>query len=190
VTAEEFRAMLSEEPVSYCRDRAFGALLAKESGLGSRRMAIVGRSALEIYTAGDYVSQDIHVVAENPKKVEAALRAWGFRKKGMYWEHPDFSKSVQIVGRFDSGSRQRSVTVSTNYGALRLAAMEDLIWKRTYEARGWNRPEALDEAALLVRRYFDQLDWEYILQRAKENSVEDLASDLKRTRGVLQNLGR
>jgi hypothetical protein len=171
VTAAEFQAVLRDETEPYLRDRAFGALLAKESGLGSRRMAIVGGSALEIYTTGDYVSQDIDVVAEDSGKVEGVLQSWGFRKKGVYWQHPDFAKSVQIVGRFDSGSRQRSVIVSTKYGTLRLASMEDIIWKRTYEARGWNRPEALDEAALLVRRYFDRLDWEYILRRANENGV-------------------
>jgi len=190
VTVEDFRAMLRGESEPYLRDRAFGALLAKESGLGSSRMTIVGGSALEIYTTGEYVSQDIDVIAEDTEKVETVLQSWGFRKKGMYWENPDFAKSVHIVGRFDSGSRERNVIVSTKYGELRLASMEDIVWKRTYEARGWNRPEALDEAALLVRRYFDRLDWEYILQRAKENGVEDLASDLRRTRGVLQNLDR
>jgi hypothetical protein len=177
--------MVRAEKKPHLRDRAFGALLAKESGLGSDRMAIVGGSALEIYTTGDYVSQDIDIIAEDIPKVEAVLRTWGFRKKGMYWENPVYAKSVQIVGRFDSGSRQRNVVVSTKYGPIRLASMEDIIWKRTYEARGWNRPEALDEAALLVRRFSDRLDWEYISRKAKENGVDDLVSDLRRTRGVL-----
>lgn len=188
MTRDEFRAMLKAEREPYLRDRAFGALLAKESGLGDERMTIVGGSALEIYTTGDYVSDDIDIVAEDVAKVEDVLRSWGFQKKGKYWEHPDFTKSVQIVGRHDSGSRQRNVIVSTKYGALRLASMEDIIWKRTYEARGWNRPAALDEAALLVRRFFDRLDWEYISRRAAENGVEDLVADLKRTRGALEAL--
>ncbi len=188
MTKDEFRTMLKTETEPYLRDRAFGALLARESGLGDQRMTVVGRSALEIYTAGDYVSDDINIVAENVPKVEAILRSWGFQKKGMYWESPDYGKSVQIVGRHDSGSRLRNVVVSTRYGPLRLASMEDLIWKRTYEARGWNRPAALDEAALLVRRYFDRLDWEYIVRKAAENGVEDLAADLQRTRGTLEAL--
>jgi hypothetical protein len=180
--------MIRAERAPYLRDRAFGALLAKESGLGSDRMAIVGGSALEIYTTGDYVSQDIDIIAEDFAKVEAVLEAWGFQKKGMYWESRDYAKSVQIVGRFDSGSRERNVIVSTKYGAVRLASMEDIIWKRTYESRGWNRPAALDEAALLVRRYFDRLDWEYISRKARENGVEDLVEVLRSTRGVLDAL--
>ena len=108
----------------------------------------------------------------------------------MYWENPQFAKSIQIVGRFDFGSRQRNVVVSTRYGPLRLASMEDIIWKRTYEARGWNRPEALDEAALLVRRFFDRLDWEYLLREAKANGVADLIEELRETRGVLGSRGK
>lgn len=188
MTRDDFRDVLETETEPYLRDRAFGALLAKESGLGERRMTIVGGSALEIYTAGDYISDDIDIVAEDSSKVEEVLRSWGFRKKGMYWVHPDFPKIVQIVGHHDSGSPTRSVIVTTKYGALRLAAMEDIIWKRTFEARGWNRPAALDEAALLVRRSFDRLDWDYIFRKAGENGVEDLVADLKRTRGDLATL--
>lgn len=186
VTSQEFRALLRTEHEPHLRDRAFAALLARESGLGSDRMTVVGGSALEIYTTGDYVSQDIDILAEDVEKVETVLRSWGFKKKGMYWENEDFAKSVQIVGRFDSGSRERNVIVSTKYGPLRLASMEDLIWKRTYKARGWNRPAALDEAALLVRRYFDRLDWDYILRMATQNGVDDLVADLRRTRGTLE----
>jgi len=189
MTLKDFRTLVLARSEPYIRDRAFGALLARETGLGAERLAIVGGSALEIYTTGDYVSQDIDIVAEDIGKVEAVLRSWGFKHKGMYWQSSEFAKSVQIVGRFDSGSRSRNVVVSTECGPLRLASMEDIIWKRTYEARGWNRPEALDEAALLVRRYYDRLDWAYIFRMADENGVGDLAADLERSRGTLTASG-
>ena len=185
MSLEDFRTLVLAQSEPYVRDRAFCALLARESGLGAERMAVVGGSALEIYTTGDYVSQDIDILAEDAGKVESVLRTWGFKKRGMYWDNPEFAKSVQIVGRVDSGSRSRNVVVSTECGPVRLASMEDIIWKRTYEARGWNRPEALDEAALLVLRYYDRLDWDYISRMAAENGVGDLAADLKRTRGTL-----
>lgn len=186
MTAEDLRTLLKSETKPHLRDRAFGALLARDSGLGSERMAVVGGSALEIYTTGDYVSEDIDILAEDAEKVENVLKSWGFHKTGMYWSSAEFGKAIQIVGRFDSGSRKHNVIVSTKYGPLRLASMEDIIWKRTYKARRWRRPEALDEAALLVRRYFDRLDWPYIIRMARENGVEDLVEDLRRTRGTLR----
>jgi len=183
---EEFRAMLAAEKEPYRRTQALGALLARESGLGTDRLTIVGGSALEVYTTGDYTSRDVDILAEDPARVEAVLRSWGFRKVGMYWENPEFGSTVQIVGRYDSGSRSRNQIVSTRYGQGRLASMEDIIWKRVYEARGWNRPAALVEAALLVRRYADRLDWEYIEKQGRANGVEDLVADLRRTRGTLE----
>ena len=185
MSVAEFHAMLASEVEPYKRNRAFGALLATASGLGESGLTVVGGSALEIYTAGDYVSRDIDLVAAQPKKVETVLKKWGFHKTGMYWEHPHFGSSVQIVGRYDSGSPSRSQIVATPFGKVRLASMEDIVWKRVYEARGWNRPEALDEAALLVRRYSDRLDWEYIQAKGRENGVGDLVEELRRNRGVL-----
>jgi hypothetical protein len=157
VTREQFIAVRSKEVEPYKRIRAFAALLAEESGLGSDRLTAVGGSALEIHTTGDYVSADIDLVAEEPRKVESVLVEWGFQKRGMFWELPEFGTSVQIVGRFDSGSSELSQVVLTPHGKVRLASMEDILWKRIYESRGWNRLAALDEAALLVRRYWDRI---------------------------------
>jgi hypothetical protein len=185
VTREQFLAVLSKETEPYKRMRAFAALLAEESGLGSDRLTVVGGSALEIYTTGEYVSADIDLVAEDPRKVESVLLEWGFQKKGMYWELAEFGTSVQIVGRFDSGSSERNQIVQTPYGKVRLASLEDILWKRIYESRGWKRPAALEEAALLVRRYWDRIDWDYLIRMAKENGVADLAEELRANRGKI-----
>ena len=75
MTLEDFRALVLARSEPYIRDRAFGALLARETGLGEERLAVVGGSALEIYTAGDYVSEDIDIVAEDSGKVEAVVVA-------------------------------------------------------------------------------------------------------------------
>ena len=132
----------------------------------------MGGSALEVYTEGEYVSDDVDIVAENQERVIKVLRAWGFRSEGMYWVSPDFRPSVQIVGKFDSGSKTRTQVVATPYGRVRLAALEDIVVKRLIEARFWNRPGALAEAMLAVERYGQDLDWDYITQIAKKDSVE------------------
>lgn len=187
---EDPPGILAREKVPYRRVRALGALLARETGLGSEGLTLVGGSALEVYTAGEYVSEDIDLVASEPSKVEAALRGWGFRRRGMYWVHEELRLFVQIVGRHDSGDPAKSQLVSTPYGSVRLGAMEDLVWRRVYEARGWNRPTALDEAALLVQRFMDRLDWDYLERRGRENGVADLIAELRRTRGTLRRRSR
>jgi hypothetical protein len=82
--------------------------------------------------------------------------------------------------RRNRGGRKRNQVVSTDYGPLRLAAIEDIIWKRVVEARSWNRPEALDEAMLAVRRYASRIDWDYVERKGRVNGVLDLICDLRR----------
>lgn len=182
MSRDDFREVLESDAEPYQRIRSFAALLARESTLGSEGLTVVGGSALEIYTTGDYASDDVDLLVENRERVERVLRVWGFRKKGMYWRHPNFPGVVQIVGRIDSGSRERNQIVSTDYGPLRLASIEDIIWKRVVEARSWNRPEALDEAMLAVQRYAARIDWAYVERKGRENGVLDLVRDLRRGR--------
>ena len=177
--ADEFRAALSADAPQYRKILTFAALLAAETGLGADGLTVVGGSALEIYTTGDYVSADVDLVAEDRERVAKVLRSWGFALKGLYWTSPDFPPSVQIVGRFDSGSRRLSQVVTTRYGSVRLAAVEDIVVKRLIEARHWNRPEAMAEAMLAVSRYGPKLDWEYLAHIASRDGVGDLASDLR-----------
>jgi hypothetical protein len=184
VDVEEFRAAMITEKRPYRQMRAFAAMLAQESGLGTDGLTVVGGSALEIYTEGDYVSQDIDLVARDPKRAVAVLRLWGFRRDGMYWVSPDFRPSVQIVGKYDSGSLRLAQVVATEYGNVRLAALEDIVVKRLVEARHWKRPEALAEAMLAVERYGAEMDWEYVDLMAKKDGVGDLAEDVRQRAGI------
>jgi len=180
VDAEEFRAAIRTEREPYLQIRAFAAMLATETGLGPDGLTVVGGSALEIYTTGDYVSDDVDLIVEDRQRVAEVLRSWGFKLQGMYWTSPDFRPSVQIVGRYDSGSRRLSQVVSTRYGSVRLATIEDIVVKRLIEARHWKRPEALAEAMLAVSRYGPDLDWEYLNEMAAKDLVADLAADVRR----------
>jgi hypothetical protein len=158
-------------------------MLATETGLGPDGLTVVGGSALEIYTTGVYVSDDVDLIVADRQRVAEVLRSWGFKLKGMYWTSPDFRPSVQIVGKYDSGSRRLSQVVFTRYGSVRLAAIEDIVVKRLIEARHWNRPEALAEAMLAVSRYGADLDWDYINDIARRDLVADLAEDVRRRAG-------
>ncbi len=182
--ADEFRAAILSEETPHRQVRAFGAMLATESGLGTEGLTVVGGSALEIYTEGDYVSGDVDLIAEDRERVVSVLRAWGFRKKGIYWVSPDFRPSVQIVGKYDSGSRLHTQIISTPYGRVRIGSVEDIVVKRLIEARHWRRPSALAEAMLAVERYGREMDWDYVEFIAKKDGVGDLAIDVRRRAGM------
>jgi hypothetical protein len=179
VDRDEFRDAIRGEEFPYRQIRAFGAMLASESGLGTEGMTLVGGSALEVYTQGDYASDDVDLVAADRDRVVATLRKWGFRSEGVYWTSPNFRPLVQIVGKYDSGSRRLTRLVSTKFGPLRLAAIEYLVVKRLVEARQWRRPEALAEATLAVERYGSEMDWAYVELLAKKDGVGDLAAHIR-----------
>jgi hypothetical protein len=159
-------------------------MLATATGLGAVGLTVVGGSALEVYTEGNYVSDGVDLVANDRERVIQVLRSWGFRQHGMYWVSADFRPSVQIVGKDDSGSRRLTQIVSTRYGRVRLAAVEDIVVKRLIKARHWRRPEGLAEAMLAVERYGAAMDWEYVERRAEKDGVEDLVADVRQRAGL------
>lgn len=114
MSVEDFREILETVTEAYQRNRSFAAPLARESGLGSEGLTVVGGSAFEIYTTGDCASDDIDLLVEDRERFEMVLRSRGFRKRGMYWRNSKFPTIVQIVGRFDTGSREGNQVVSTD----------------------------------------------------------------------------
>ncbi len=160
----------------------FGALLATESGVP---VVIVGGSAIEVYTEGEYVSQDIDIVGD-PRKLAAVLRRWGFhraegRSSRTYW----VKKPLGLVDLV--GARMKSdlppQTVRTPYGSVRLGPPEDLITRRLMRAGAERSTELFREAVLLAHRYKDVLNWEYIRADAQYERVLPLYEQLRKLVG-------
>jgi hypothetical protein len=143
-------------------------------------VVVVGGSAIEVYTIGAYTSGDIDLVTPR-EKAARVLESWGFRTKGRTWYHSKWKLDVDLVGNDYSGSPSRIREVETPYGAVRLAAVEDLIVKRLAEAKHWQgrRQEAFEQAALLASELADGLDDQYLDLRAKQEDVIDILADLR-----------
>lgn len=172
----EVGRILGNTPEKHNRVLYFGALLARES---QSEVVIVGGSAIEIYTRGGYASGDIDIRADR-EKVHAVLGRWGFRDRGRLWTRADWGLAIDVVGDMYSGDPYRATTVSTPFGPVRLAVVEDLFVKRLAAAKHWRVAAALEEAYLLWADYRDRMDSEYLLRKAKEYQVEDLLEDVRR----------
>ncbi len=75
--------------------------------------------------------------------------------------------------------------MQTEYGSIRLGAIEDLIIKRLREARYWGEKSALAQAILLTRQYGADLDWDYIAFHSKKDHLDDLVAELKKRSGLV-----
>jgi hypothetical protein len=175
--SNEVGRILASTPHKHERILYFGALLAKESGSD---IIVVGGSAIEVYTRGKYVSGDVDIRADRPA-VDRVLAKWGFKDHGRLWIRKDWGLAVDVVGDEYSGDPYRATTVSTPYGSVRIAVVEDLFVKRLAAAKHWRVPEALDEANLLWSGYRDQMDDAYLSRQASAYHVLDLLNKFRGT---------
>ena len=83
--------------------RLLGMAMEEVAAAGQQRPVLVGGAALELWTAGQYVSRDLDLVAVDPAPIEAALIARGFRRedrrghllRGLH--HPELGIGVECV---------------------------------------------------------------------------------------------
>lgn len=182
---EEVQQALSSDPSPGKRILNFGALLAREIG---SEVIIVGGSAIEVHTKGQYVSGDIDIRAERDT-VAATLRKWGFRHPSRLWIRKDWGIAVDVVGDKYSGDPYRATQVITPYGPVSIAVPEDLIVKRLARAKHWqgsdeDKRNDLAQAKTLWDEYSVSLDLAYMRERARHYDVAELLDRLTTGRGA------
>ena len=166
-----------DREISFAEDRAtalslFGSLLAKESGL-NERLVVVGGSAIQIYTEGWYVSEDVDLVGDRTRIIPV-LRRWGFveregRARRVYW----FKESigyVDLVGTEDRSGLPTQVVDSPS-GPLRLAPVEALVIRRLVLHSRTGSEAYFEQAERLARLFPHSIDWEYVEVNAKYEKV-------------------
>ncbi len=143
------------------------------------RQLVVGGSAIEIYTRGAYVSGDIDIVADQAQLAKI-LESWGFLHKNREWYHPEWKLAVDLVRNPEgyTGSRRLTRVIVTPYGDITLAAVEDLIVKRLASAKYRRIPTDFDHARLLVQKFGEDLDMDYLRSTATYAGVADALNEL------------
>jgi hypothetical protein len=178
LNAEEVGRILARARSAGERNLWLGALLAKAAATD---IVIVGGSAIEVYTGGMYVSGDTDLVGER-KAIITALERWGFRREGRLWSRAELELWVDPVGGDYTGDTRRLREVSTPYGPVRLASVEDLIAQRLIEVKVW--PHAgtglFDQAVALAAEYLADIDWDYVTDVAQREGADDLVSEVRR----------
>jgi hypothetical protein len=181
--------ILGAEPRGPARTLAFAGLVADESGLGDR-LVVVGGSAIEILTAGAYVSDDIDIVDEGRERqrIVAILRRWGFRRSGHGWSHKGWVIYVDLPPGPYNGFIDLTTVVQTPFGPVRVAAAEDLLVRRLAMAKYWHEEVAIREAALLIAPFNDSLNWPYVEEKAGHENVAELLPVARRAAGLTERV--
>ena len=156
----------------------FAALLAKAGGVPTDDFIVVGGSAIEFYTSGQYTSGDIDVVTTASVNWAKIRRAWKFQEQGRVWYSSVLGIVIDFVKPPYTYDITRTQVLVTPHGSLRVAAIEDLLVKRLISAKFWRRPDDIEHAKLLALAHWDRIDWDYVRGLARQFDVADLLSNL------------
>ena len=179
----EFDRAMERAQNSADRTLCIGAMLARSIG---EEVIVVGGSAVDIYATGRQPCLDVDLVAPVSPAREV-IETWGFeRTKGQVWRREEIATDIDLVGRNFTGNPRKARTFTTPYGAVLVAAVEDLIAKRLSELKHWpTRPEwrkRLEEQATILLEG-SGLDEEYLAFLAKRDDIADIMSDFRRRIG-------
>lgn len=153
------------------RRLTFVALLsAAVEALGWPPPVVVGGHAVEFWTAGEYATVDIDLVAAS-EPLDQILRGWGFKRQGRHWFDDALALVVEAPGS-QLEPRQLSRVASVDVGGVRalVLGIEDLVIDRLRACAQWQDDESCLWAAALLAVATD-LDIEYLKTRAAEEGV-------------------
>lgn len=189
-TPELDRLRKIEEPVK--RRAVFvgllGKLLADE---GIAPPFIVGGLAVEIYTAGDYMTSDIDLKGPREPLDRLLRERFGFVKAGGSYANAALGLYVDWLGEAPEAPHEdasRAQTVNLGGGlSLRVIGVEDIVIDRLTAAKHWRDQDSRLWAGEIIETVLAAgyvLDVEYLKRRAAAEDVADeLAAVLTESRG-------
>jgi hypothetical protein len=172
--------LATEDPTE--RKIRFMALLTSSLPKGGRAPVLAGGSAVEVYLDGTLRTGDMDIVY-NVRELEKVLKKWRFSLGGglRAWANDELGLAVDLVGKELSGSYERVMTITTEYGPARVLGIEDLIVKRLASAKFWGAPSDLDQAYLLAKAQEGRIDWSYLQDEGRKADVSDLIAKVRAT---------
>src|SRR5271155_3808515 len=79
---------------------------------GPQPVVLVGGSAMEVYSAGLYVSADVDIVGDRTAAAKI-LESWGFAREGLIWWQPEWKVTIDLVGGPYTWSFERTRLMQT-----------------------------------------------------------------------------
>ncbi|TLZ52084.1 MAG: hypothetical protein E6K18_03480 [Methanobacteriota archaeon] len=173
ISREELKSRLRTAPDQTQYRLYFAAILADAAAIPTDDFIVVGGSAIEIYTVGEYTSGDIDIVSSEHDNLRTVMRSWGFKRDGSVWTDEELGLVVDLNPSPYTGDIQKTSVMPTPFGSIRLAAIEDLLVKRLASAKFWKVRGDFDHAKLLAVAFRDRIDWEYVQAFAQKSKVDD-----------------
>jgi hypothetical protein len=135
---------------------------------------VIGGLALSYYSREVYFTADIDLACADRDSLGVVLGELGFSRRGRYWIHESLDIAVEAPATTLAGEDAPCETVELDGGLhCVLIGLEDLIVDRLNACKHWKSEGDCEAAELLIVRYRDDLDWDYLERKASlpENDV-------------------
>jgi hypothetical protein len=128
---------------------------------------IMGGCALSYYSREVYFTSDIDLAYADRESLAEVLRGLDFNKKGRYWISEDLDVAIEVPATYLAGEDSPKEMVELGEGfRCQILGLEDLIIDRLNACKHWKSEVDCEMVELLVRRYKDELDWDYLGKKA------------------------
>ncbi|MDE2588770.1 MAG: hypothetical protein KGL95_03800 [Patescibacteria group bacterium] len=174
-TSSQYKELKDEKDLFRRRILFLGFLTAKlkENEAGA---ILVGGEAIDLYTAGTFVTLDIDLLVDNKEITEKLLNKFKFGKReNTLWFNSDLNIVIQVISAVYSGGASRLRKFKVKGYQLRVAAPEDIIQNRLYSTKFWksNTQRDMEESVVLLKIFSDSIDKAYLDKLAHENDIVD-----------------
>ncbi len=143
---------------------------------GKPSPVLIGGLALSYYTREVYFTADIDLAYEDRNALDEALRDLGFEPRGRYWVQEELNMAVEAPASDLAGEESPRETVEFDYGLRCIViGLEDLIIDRMNACKHWKSQVDCEMAELLISRYAEELDWNYLERKAAFPDNDTLA---------------
>ena len=143
---------------------------------------VIGGLALSYYTREVYFTADIDLAYSDRAALDEVLKELNFWKKGRYWVNEDLKMAIEVpVGVLVEEDAPLEIVELGPELQCKIIGIEDLIIDRLNACKHWKSEIDCEMAELLIMRYFKELDWDYLEEKARkpENDLVQELDELK-----------
>jgi len=180
---EEIIELIKKTESPLKRQLLLVALISYQLRLKGKEIPIViGGLALSYYTREVYFTADIDLAYSDGESLGEVLKELSFKKKGKYWVNEGLKAAVEVPVEVLAAEEAPLEIVELGPDLhCKLIGIEDLIIERIKAYKHLNSETDGEMAELLIMRYFDEIDWEYVELKAAhpEIDVGEVLSELK-----------
>lgn len=169
---QEIVQKMKQYEKEYKRKLLFLGFLNKHLGKRNTKIIVLGGFAVQFYTAGEYISKDIDIACNNREALDELLNAIYFKKIGQHYYSDDLEIALEIpTASIPKREEDRLLIVETEGYEIPIIGIEDIIIDRLNAYTHWQSLEDGRLAKELLHIHSDQVNWDYLELRAKEEKV-------------------